>query len=332
MGTTWSAVVTLQSGEAYEDVVQLIQDELDAVDRALSTWKDDSDLSRLNRSPAGEAVEVEPVTLDVLRLSGDIVETTGGAFDPTVGPLVQLWGFGAYDETEETPSAEAIDAAHARVDWPAVEVGDGWVRRSRDDVEVDASAIAKGHAVDLAAARLVESGHDEFLLEVGGELLVRGNNPDGVPWRVGVDDPLPPEGTDPVSPMGLAPRPPIARLGLTGGAVATSGDYRNVRRVGGRLVCHAIDPRSGEPIDHDLASATVVAPTCAAADALATATLVLGPVDGLALLERIEGVEGYLLVRTGDPASPLEARLTAGITDVLLDGPGSPGAAPPLGR
>jgi thiamine biosynthesis lipoprotein len=122
--------------------------------------------------------------------------------------------------------------------------------------------------------------------------------------------------------MALAPRPPIARLSLTRGGVATSGDYRNVRRVGSRVVSHVIDPRTGYPIDHDLASATVIAPTCAEADGLATATMVLGPIEGLELLESLEGVEGYLLVRTQDEEAPIEALMTSGMGAFLMDGPG----------
>ena len=137
-----------------------------------------------------------------------------------------------------------------------------------------------------------------------------------------VDDPLPPAGSDPLSPMALAPRPPIARLSMTSGGVATSGDYRNVRRVGSRVVSHVIDPRTGYPIDHDLASATVIAPTCAEADGLATATMVLGPIEGLELLEALEGVEGYLLVRTHNAEAPIEAIMTSGMAAVLMDGPG----------
>ena len=320
MGTSWSAVVTLQPGDEYDEVVAIIQSELDAVDAALSTWKADSDVSRLNRAAVHEHVAATTQTLDVLRLSGEVVLSTGGAFDPTVGPLVRLWGFGAYDVEPEAPSAADIVAAMGRLGWDAIVLGPDWVARSRDDVEVDTSAVAKGYGVDVAAEALIESGHLAFLLEVGGEVVVRGSNPDGDAWRVGVDDPLPPEGVDALSPLNLAPRAPVARLGLRDCAIATSGDYRNVRRVDGRIVSHTIDPRSGLPVEHALASATVVAATCGLADALATAALVLGPDAGLALLEGLDGVEGYLLVRTGDAEAPLEARLTSGMASLLLDG------------
>jgi FAD:protein FMN transferase len=337
MGTSWSAVVTLQPGERAERVGALVQDRLDEVDRALSTWKEESDLSRLNRAAPDAREGAAADTLEVLRLGRELWEATGGAFDPSVGPLTRLWGFGSYEVEQTAPTPEQVATALEQVGLddllmgqPGIavpgaeepEVTAGWIARSRDDLEVDASAVAKGYGVDVAAAALLQSGHDEFMIEVGGELVLSGRNPEGIPWRIGVDDPLPPAGSDPLSPMALAPRPPIARLSMTSGGVATSGDYRNVRRVGSRVVSHVIDPRTGYPIDHDLASATVIAPTCAEADGLATATMVLGPIEGLELLEALEGVEGYLLVRTHNAEAPIEAIMTSGMSAVLMDGPG----------
>lgn len=336
MGTSWSAVVTLQPGEKGEQVGALVQGRLDEVDRALSTWKDDSDLSRLNRAAPDAREGATEDTLKVLALSKELFEATGGAFDPSVGPLTRLWGFGSHEVEQAAPTAAEVAATLEQLGLDDLQMGRpgtappgsdgaapaGWVARSRADLEVDASAVAKGYGVDVAAAALLESGHDEFMIEVGGELVLSGRNPEGIPWRIGVDDPLPPAGSDPLSPMALAPRPPIARLSLTRGGVATSGDYRNVRRVGSRVVSHVIDPRTGYPIDHDLASATVVAPTCAEADGLATATMVLGPIEGLELLESLEGVEGYLLVRTQDDEAPIEALMTSGMSAFLMDGPG----------
>ena len=336
MGTSWSAVVTLQPGEKGEQVGALVQGRLDEVDRALSTWKDDSDLSRLNRAAPDAREGATEDTLKVLALSKELFEATGGAFDPSVGPLTRLWGFGSHEVEQAAPTPAEVAATLEQLGLDDLQMGRpgtaspgsdgavtaGWVARSRADLEVDASAVAKGYGVDVAAAALLESGHDEFMIEVGGELVLSGRNPEGIPWRIGVDDPLPPAGSDPLSPMALAPRPPIARLSLTRGGVATSGDYRNVRRVGSRVVSHVIDPRTGYPIDHDLASATVVAPTCAEADGLATATMVLGPIEGLELLESLEGVEGYLLVRTQDDEAPIEALMTSGMSAFLMDGPG----------
>lgn len=318
MGTTWSAILTDTPGRAAE-AQRVIQAELDRVDGALSTWKEGSDLSRIKRAPSGEAVPIQEVTYQVLRASDRWVQETGGAFDPTIGPLVTLWGFSDQDMEGEEPSADAVETAKAKLGWSELEVTESAVTKGRDEIAVDASAIAKGYGVDLAARALEGAGFPAFLLEVGGEIVVRGNRSGGELWRVGIDDPLPPEGSDPASPMRFAPRPHIARLNLTDCAVATSGDYLNVRVRDGRTVTHAIDPRTGQPIQHDLASVTVVAEDCASADALATAALVLGPEDALELLERTKNVEGLLLIRgpNGDP--PLVWKETSGLSKYRLE-------------
>ncbi len=316
MGTTWSAVVDVQVAGDADRFADLIQGRLDAVDVAMSTWKDESDLSRFNRAARGVKTEVSELTVSMMKICGPLVAATGGAFDPTVGPLVRLWGFGSYDKVE-APSDEAIAQAMGFVNWPAVKVEGATMSKESDGVEVDVSAVAKGYAVDLAAEVLVEAGCDSFLLEVGGEMVLRGKNASGEPWRVGVIDPLPQLNQ-------LLDTSYYAALSVTDRAVATSGDYRNVRRVNGRIVAHAIDPRTGRPIDHALASVTVVASTCAEADALATAALVLGPEAGLRMLEKQEGVEGYLLSRVGagedvtlavDATSGMEAILSPPVPD-----------------
>ncbi|MFT7170095.1 MAG: thiamine biosynthesis lipoprotein [Paracoccaceae bacterium] len=313
MGTGWKATVAVPGGTSRSALKTVIQGRLDAVDLAMSTWKEDSDLSRLNRARVGEVVEVDPLTLNVVALCGPLIELTGGAFDPTVGPLVRLWGFGSYDEVE-APSVEAVNSARGLVDWSAIEVLGSGLVRTRDGVELDFSAVAKGYAVDLAAAALLEAGCSSFLLEVGGEMVLRGKNAGGDPWRVGIDDPLPPAGSEANSPLNFAARRPIARLSLSGKALATSGDYRNVREIDGRVVAHAIDPRTGQPINHNLASVTVIAATCAEADALATAALVLGAEGALILLEARPGVEGYLLSRVGSGADvTLKVTRTSGM-------------------
>ncbi len=325
MGTTWSAVVELTpKSPAADATTVLIQTELDAIDAAMSTWKAESELSRLNRSVEGEMVKASAHTRAVLALAADYVAASDGAFDPTVGPLVELWGFHDFDLDRPAPTEDEVADARGRVAWSAISVTESTMARSRDDVEVDLSAIAKGYAVDVAATALLAASIDNFLLEVGGELVLRGINRRGGPWRVGVDDPLPPTGVDPLSaeahsPLALAPRQPYAVLGIADRAVATSGDYRNVCLVNGRYVAHAIDPRSGYPTDHDLASVTVVAPTCAEADALATAALVLGPVEGMALLEKRTDVEALLLVRIQATSGvTIDARPTSGMPPLIL--------------
>jgi len=322
MGTTWSARV--RADPARGDALRsLVQAELDLVDTHLSTWKEASDLSRLARAEVGERVPVAAVTLDVLDLADELVEETDRAFDPTIGPLVDLWGFRS-TELEGLPAPETaeIEAARERLGWDAIHwerTGDGagvaW--RSRADVEVDLSALAKGHAVDLAAAALRSAGASDFLLEVGGEMVLSGERPGGEPWRTGIVDPRPVQTRDPDPPLPIAPSPPFGVVRVTDLAVATSGDYRNVRRLAdGRTVAHAIDPRTGRPVEHALASVTVFGASCGRADALATAALVLGPDEGLALLEGLDGVEGIALVRKGDGDDSLRIRSTTGAPEL----------------
>lgn len=332
MGTFWKAVVLVPDGGSSRVLGEVIQRDLDAVDLAMSTWKDSSDLSQFNRAKAGEVVDVSELTLDVVRLCGPWVAATGGAFDPTVGPLVRVWGFGTYEEVE-APTEESIRGALELVGFDGVEIRGSGLVKARDGVEVDLSAVAKGHAVDLAAASLVETGCESFMLEVGGEVVTRGQNSLGGPWRLGIIDPLPPEGVEPNHPLNLGAERYVGRIALSGQAMATSGDYRNVREVNGRIVAHAIDPRSGQPIDHDLASVTVIASTCAEADALATAALVLGPEAGLKLLGSREGVEAYLLVRTTkEGRTQLQTLMTEGMESYLMPDPSEPPTDPVRAR
>lgn len=316
MGTSWSCVLELEAGQSAERALELAQEVLEGVDRDLSTWKRESDLSRFNRAGAGESVDVSPTTVAVLDLARTLHRETGAAFDPTVAPLVELWGFAA-KENPEPPSDEAIEAARATIGFDEVSwTAEGALSKSRAGIQLDASAIAKGYAVDLAADALTEAGFGAFLLEVGGEVVTRGTKADGAPWNVGIEDPRVPEDPEQRALAALTGRPALARLQLTGRAVATSGDYRNVREVDGRIVAHAIDPRTGRPIDHAVGSVTVVAADCGTADALATAALVLGAEKGLALLERLEGVEGLVLERDPAAADGLRWLTTSGFEEL----------------
>jgi thiamine biosynthesis lipoprotein len=218
----------------------------------------------------------------------EVARDTNGAFDPTVAPLVALWGFGA--EARETgPTEQELVRARARVGWRHLSWDeDGGLVRRVPGVELDLSAIAKGYAVD---AVLIELAHDQplgLLVEVGGEVGAFGPKANGEPWRVGIDDP-----TAPGSRL-------EAVVALTGGALATSGDYRQVRFVEGERRTHVLAPRTGRPVQGGVASASVVAPTCMEADAVATALMVLSPDEGLAFVESRPWLEALLLIREGD--------------------------------
>jgi thiamine biosynthesis lipoprotein len=255
----------------------------------MSTYRDDSELSRFNRFAANEPFPVAPETLEVFRIAREVSDLSGGAFDVTVGPLVAAWGFGATDRVPAPPSAAEITALRARVGFDRIEIdpGAGTLTKTRADVESDLSAIAKGYAVDQVAAALRELGHGNFLVEVGGEVRAGGRRLDGALWRVAIEKP------------DSALRGIYEVVSLRDVALATSGDYRNYYEVGGRRISHTIDPRTARPIDHTLASVSVLHADAVHADALATALNVLGPEAGYALAER-EGLAAYFLVRRDD--------------------------------
>ncbi len=292
MGTTWSAALVADRTREPE-LARELQEVLDRVDARMSTYRPDSEVSRFSALPLGPdgtaSLEVSDETAAVVRLALEVAERSGGAFDPTVGPLVRLWGFGPDPAPDGAPPPQELAAARDRVGWRALRVEGNRLVKTREGLELDLSAVAKGHAVDAALDRMAELGVSDALVEVGGEVGARGLRPGGVPWRVGID--LPREGSLPGQALQLV-------VPLSDRALATSGDYRNFRIVEGRRVGHEIDPRSGLPVGHDLASVSVVAPSCALADALATACFVLGPEEGMALVLDWDDVEALLVRRT----------------------------------
>lgn len=258
------------------------------VDALMSTFRPESELSRFNAAGAGEWIGLAPDTATVIAEALGAAALTGGALDVTVGPLVDLWGFGPAHRTV-VPSDEAIADAGALTGLSALTLDTqrGAIIKARAGLRVDLSGIAKGHAVDLAAACLDAAGVDSYLIDVGGELKARGRKAGGAAWRVGVERPIP-------------GRRSVQRvLELDAGAIATSGDYRNFFERGGRRYSHTIDPRTGCPVEHGLASVSVLAERAMRADALSTALMVLGPEEGYALAQRLD-LPALFLLRGAD--------------------------------
>jgi FAD:protein FMN transferase len=288
MGTTWSARVAMS---ATCDLRPALQAELDAVVAQMSHWDGDSLLSRYNRAPAGTWIDLPAQFFDVMAYALWALEASGGAYDPAAGALVNLWGFGParrYDHAGfYAPDAQAV--AHARAQRATARVELDRTRRrllQPGGALLDLSSIAKGHAVDRLALCLEDRGLHHYLVEVGGELRGAGVKPDGQPWWVEV------EGV----PDAAAAQAVVALHGLS---IATSGDYRQYFTQDQRRVPHTLDPRTGRPIEGGVASVTVLAPTCMAADALSTVLTVLGPVDGLAFAERRALAARFLVRRAG---------------------------------
>jgi thiamine biosynthesis lipoprotein len=293
MGTTWSARMALPAGRTEAAARQAIQAALDEVVAQMSTWESDSDITRYNRAaPGWQTLPAD--FFHVLDHALALAEDTGGAYDPTVGPLVNAWGFGPHQRAFEPPSPDAIEAARKRCGWRRVRLDpDRRAALQEGGTYLDLSSIAKGYGVDRAAMALDALGITQYLVEVGGELRARGKRPDGQPWRVAVEVPDASDG------HALA-------LPLEERSIATSGDYRRHAGSGEQRYAHTIDPRSGLPVRNRLASVTVLHPGCMQADALATALTVLGVEDGLAYARRhdlaalfiLREAEAYRVVAT----------------------------------
>lgn len=277
MGTTWSVNAVLPDGADDRVIEAGIQAEVDRVVAQMSTYEADSDLSRFNRAPSGTWQTLPPEFYSVLRYAMSLAESSGGAYDPTVGPLVNLWGFGPDKRPHEAPAAAAIAAARARVGWSKIRLDDAGHRAFQPGgVYVDLSSVAKGFGVDQVARFLDRAGVRSYLVEVGGELRAHGRKPDGTPWHVGIERPG--------AAAGAVDNPDeVERIvSLNEKAIATSGDYRHFFESGGTFFSHHIDPRSGYPVAHRVASVSVIAADCMHADPLGTTLTVLGPDDGMA--------------------------------------------------
>lgn len=258
------------------------------VDRQMSTYRKDSDLSRFNESPPGIWVAMPEDLVGVVEEASMVSHMTGGAFDVTVGALVDLWGFGP-GRTRRFPDDATVAQVRATVGYGrlAFRREPPALRKESGALHVDLSGIAKGFAVDEVCRALDRLGVRGYLVDIGGDLRVHGDSPSGAAWRIGVEQPHP-------------GAPEVRRvLSLTDVAVATSGNYRNYFDNAGRRYSHIIDPRTGKPVDHGLVSATVVAQTASRADALATAFMVLGPDEGMKLARR-EAMGVLLIARDGD--------------------------------
>lgn len=305
MGTTWS--VTLQADAAALPALKRgIQGQLDTVVAQMSTWEPDSDLSRFNDAPAGTRQALPPELLQVMEAALALADDSDGAFDPTVGPLVNLWGFGP-DGTRSAPDAGQLAAAQKRVGWKRLRPDANGVMTQPGNAYVDLSGIAKGYGVDQVARFLREQDVPTFLVEVGGELRSHGRKPDGTVWRIAVEQPSPAD----LDPDGTTIPDVIA---LDDMAMATSGDYRHFFDEDGERYSHTIDPRSGRPVSHGLASVTVLHRQSMHADALATALTVLGPEQGWDFARRHD-LAALLVWHEGDG---LNSRMTPGFRSAVV--------------
>jgi thiamine biosynthesis lipoprotein len=284
-----------------EGLGRQIQVRLDEIDNRMSTYIAESDVTRFNNSDSTDWFPVARSTCEVVALSLSVSALTEGAFDITVGPLVNLWGFGPDGQIDEPPAPDLLAAAREVTGYEAVSTDcrQPALRKSRAGIRIDLSAVAKGYAVDVLADALEAEGYRNYLVEVGGEMRIAGTKPDGEGWRVGIEAPV------------REHRDVYDALAVTDTAVASSGDYRNYVEIDGRYYSHTIDPRTGAPVTHATGGVTVLAATAGYADAMATALLVLGAEDGLELAER-ENIAALFLTRTaGDVSATVSSRFDA---------------------
>ena len=287
MGTWYSVKVSeLPSDLPAQQVADLIRDQLEGVNSKMSTYKADSELSQFNQAPPNTPFKVSNDTFRVLLKSLDIWRQSMGAFDITIGPLVNVWGFGAEGRPMKVPDQETMEAAWDRVgsDGLTLQRDRKLVQKSKD-LYLDLSAIAKGYAVDQVATALERAGIQRYLIEVGGELRAGNSKAPNKSWQVAVEEPE------------TSLRKVHKIIALDNASMATSGDYRNFFEQGGKRYSHTIDPRSGRPIEHRLVSVSVILPDCADADAWATAMMVLGPEQGMDLAET-KNLPVYMILKS----------------------------------
>lgn len=291
MGTRWSVTCDAARGTDVQALQTALAAAVQQVDAQMSPWLPGSDLNRLNHAPVGAWVTLPAEILEVLVCALDVCRLSAGAFDPAAGALVDAWGFGA---VRDAPDAEAIRTATSAAPvartptYEALELDSGMLRaRKHAPMHLDLCGIAKGYAVDRMADVLRQNGVPHALVALDGELRAVGGQADGQPWAVAVESPE------------TGRRAVHSVVELQDLAVATSGDYRHYLQVGDARLAHTMDTRRGAPVRNEVASVTVLARQCVHADAWATALLVAGPGEGLALAQRM-GLEALWMLRRGN--------------------------------
>jgi thiamine biosynthesis lipoprotein len=290
MGTTYT--VRLHAAPANLDANQLkrqIDQRLEDVNRMMSTYLPESEVSRFTSHPVDQWFEISTQTAKVVQQALELSRLSGGYYDITVAPLVNLWGFGPEGQIEKRPSEEQIALAKKKVGFQYLEVEPSTpaIRKTLPGLAIDLSSIAKGYGVDQVAELLDQLKVKDYFVEIGGEVRVLGRNPSGVPWRIGIEAPL-----EDIRQASIV-------LPMAGGSVATSGDYRNFFEDStGHRYSHTIDPHTAQPVQSTLASVTVIADQCSLADGRATTIMALGSRRGMELAEK-EGWAVLLMDRVG---------------------------------
>jgi thiamine biosynthesis lipoprotein len=294
MGTTYSIKIIEKSPQDINvnSVKTKIDSVLQVVNQQMSTYITDSEISRFNRLSSKEWFTISTDFYDVIVMAQEISHLTEGAFDITVGPIIDLWGFSTdlYQNNWRPPSAQKIEEVIKAIGFNNIVVGKNTIKKVNPDTKIDLNAIAKGYGVDVVFELLKGLGFSDILVEIGGEVRCSGYNNEGEYWKIGIDKPI----------LDIMPGEELQSvISLDNKALATSGNYRNYFEYDGELFSHIINPVTGHPTQNRVASASVTASTCMTADALATALMVMGE-DGIELINSLKEVEAMIVIRTGE--------------------------------
>lgn len=282
-GTSYHISYNSPEGVDYGDSVKT--ELMSVVDQSLSTFNKTSIISLVNNNQPNQTNE--PFERVIAR-AREISTQTNGAFDMTVAPLVNLWGFGYTKKQDSIPDSSQVQELMEKVGYQKITIENHTVVKQNEDIKLDASAIAKGFGVDVAAEYLESKGISDFMVEIGGEVRVGGKNKNGNKWRLGIDKPI--------DDTAATHRELDTVIHLTNMAIATSGNYRQFYYKDGKRYSHTVDPKTGYPVQHQLLSATVIAKDCMSADAIATACMVMGVEKSLQLAEESSDFEVYLIM------------------------------------
>ena len=291
MGTVYSIKIITSYFEGLDGLKQEIDDRLDEINRSMSVYIKDSEISLFNQSPPWKPLAVSEDFLTVIKTANKLYRQTEGSWDGTVGPLVNLWGFGTAEHNRQIPPREEIDRLLLETGFDNIEIIENkYLSKKKSDMFLDLGSIAKGYGVDQIAKLIREKGIKNYLVEIGGEVYAEGYRQDGGKWRIGIN-----------KPEKGAPFNQIYKIvSLRNKAMATSGDYRNFFEKNGKIYSHVIDPKTGYPVANQVVSVSIIADSCTYADGLATAVMVMGSKKGIDLINRLDNIEGLIIVMEND--------------------------------
>ncbi len=304
MGTTWSLKFTVPQGMDGAALEKGLVEQLELVNQLMSNWQENSDVSRFQRHQDTTPISISPHTARVIQCELDLAQKTDGVFDPTLAPLIDLWGFGA-KEKKAFPDQEAIDQALAEIGYHKLALDGHNLSKTEPQLTLNLNAAAKGYSIDLACEYLDAQGVTSYMVEVGGEVRTHVSDNAQRPWRIGINDPANPD-------KDLA-----YIVALRNHALATSGDYHNYFMEDGVRYSHIINPKTGRPIPARIASVSIITDNCMEADAYATALMLMDPEKALAMVETIPGME--CLIMTREPEGRFGHVMTSGMKAFIQD-------------